>query len=120
MRPAGGAGKLLRTTFRGLDIVVRYSHDTFLIVMPDTDQPQAEMALRRLTNEIDTWNLSNVAGLEWSGSRMASYAKGALIEDVVRRPRADALEEECQTDRFCLPCSLERGCRILRLRWWHQ
>jgi diguanylate cyclase (GGDEF)-like protein len=80
-----GAGKLLRTTFRGLDIVVRYSHDTFLIVMPETDQPQAEMALRRLTNEIDTWNLANVAGLELVLDHgMASYTKGALIEDVVR------------------------------------
>jgi diguanylate cyclase (GGDEF)-like protein len=80
-----GAGKLLRTTFRGLDIVVRYSHDTFLVVMPETNQQQAEMALRRLTNEIDTWNLSNAAGLELVLDHgMASYVKGALIEDVVR------------------------------------
>ncbi len=80
-----GAGKLLRTTFRGLDIVVRYSHDTFLIVMPDTNQQQAEMALSRLANELDTWNLSNAAGLELVLSHgMASYVKGALIEDVVR------------------------------------
>jgi PleD family two-component response regulator len=64
---------------------VRYSHDTFLIVMPDTDQRQAEMALRRLVNEIDTWNLSNAAGLELVLDHgMASYTKGALIEDVVR------------------------------------
>lgn len=80
-----GAGKLLRTTFRGLDIVIRYSHDTFLIVMPDTNQQQTEIALRRLANEIDTWNLSNVAGLELVLDHgMASYVKGALIEDVVR------------------------------------
>jgi len=80
-----GAGKLLRTTFRGLDIVVRHSHDTFLIVMPDTNQQQAEIALRRLSNEIDTWNLSNAAGLELLFDHgMASYVKGALIEEVVR------------------------------------
>jgi len=80
-----GAGKLLRNTFRGLDIVVRYSHDTFLIVMPDTNQQQAELALRRLANEIDTWNLANAAGLELVLDHgMASYVKGALIEDVVR------------------------------------
>jgi diguanylate cyclase (GGDEF)-like protein len=80
-----GAGKLLRTTFRGLDIVVRYSHDTFLIVMPETNQQQAELALRRLINEVDTWNLSNAAGLELVLDHgMASYVKGALIEDVVR------------------------------------
>jgi PleD family two-component response regulator len=75
----------LRSTFRGLDIVVRYSHDTFLVVMPETNQQQAEMALRRLTNEIDTWNLSSAAGLELVMDHgMASYVKGALIEDVVR------------------------------------
>jgi len=80
-----GAGKLLRTTFRGLDIVVRYSHDTFLIVMPDTNQQQGGMALRRLAIEIATWNLSNSAGLELVLDHgMASYVKGALIEDVVR------------------------------------
>jgi diguanylate cyclase (GGDEF)-like protein len=80
-----GAGKLLRSTFRGLDIVVRYSHDTFLVVMPETNQQQAEIALRRLQNEIDTWNLSNAAGLELVVDHgMASYVKGALIEDVVR------------------------------------
>ena len=80
-----GAGKLLRTTFRGLDIVIRYSHDTFLIVMPDTNQQQAEMALMRLLREVDTWNLSNAAGLELVLDHgMASYVKGALAEDVIR------------------------------------
>jgi diguanylate cyclase (GGDEF)-like protein len=80
-----GAGKLLRTTFRGLDIVVRYSHDMFLVVMPDTNQQQAEMALMRLAKEIDTWNLSNPAGLELVLSHgMASYVKGAQVEDVIR------------------------------------
>jgi hypothetical protein len=38
-----------------------------------------------LTNEIDAWNLSNAAGLELVLDHgMASYTKGALIEDVVR------------------------------------
>jgi diguanylate cyclase (GGDEF)-like protein len=80
-----GAGKLMRTTFRGLDIVVRYSYDTFLIVMPDTNQQQSEIALGRLGNEIDTWNLSNAAGLELVFSHgMASYVKGAQLEEVIR------------------------------------
>lgn len=79
------AGKLMRTTFRGLDIVVRYSQDTFLIVMPDTNEMQAEVALGRLLNEIDTWNLSNAAGLDLVLHHgMGSYVKGAHIEDVVR------------------------------------
>ena len=79
------AGKLLRTTFRGLDIIVRYSHDTFLVVMPDTNELQAEIALRRLTVEVDTWNLSNAAGLELVLDHgMGSYVKGAQIDDVIR------------------------------------
>lgn len=79
------AGKLLRTTFRGLDIVIRYSYDNFLIVMPDTNQQQAEIALLRLTNEVDTWNLSNVAGLELVLDHgLGSYVKGAQVDDVVR------------------------------------
>lgn len=78
-------GKLMRTTFRGLDIVVRYSQDTFLIVMPDTNEMQAEVALGRLLNEVDTWNLSNAGGMELAlQDGMGSYVKGAHIEDVVR------------------------------------
>ena len=79
------AGKLLRTTFRGLDIVVRYSEHTFLIAMPDTNQQQAEIALRRLATEIDTWNLSSATGVEVTFDHgMASYVKGAHAEDVIR------------------------------------
>ena len=79
------AGKLLRTTFRGLDIVIRYSYETFLVVMPETNQQQAEIALRRLANEVDTWNLSNAAGLELVLDHgMGSYVKGAQVDDVIR------------------------------------
>ncbi len=107
-----GAGKLMRTTFRGLDIVVRYSHDTFLIVMPDTNEQQAEIALMRLAREVDTWNLSNSAGLELVLDHgMASYVKGAQVEDVVRSAaRKMALKKNAKAP-FLTACFTGGGLR---------
>ncbi len=79
------AGSLLRHTFRGLDTVIRYSQDSFLIVMPDTSEQQAEIALQRLTTEIDNWNLTSRTGVEITlDSGLAPYIRGAQVEDVVR------------------------------------
>jgi diguanylate cyclase (GGDEF)-like protein len=50
---------VLRTNFRGSDFVVRYSNDQFLVVLPDTIEQQAQIALSRLIDKVDHWNLAN-------------------------------------------------------------
>jgi diguanylate cyclase (GGDEF)-like protein len=53
------AAFVLRTNFRGSDYVVRYSKDQFLVVLPDTFEQQAQIALSRLIDKVDHWNLAN-------------------------------------------------------------
>lgn len=50
---------VLRSNFRGSDYVVRNSHNQFLVLLPDTNEEQAQYALSRLTQKVDSWNLDN-------------------------------------------------------------
>jgi diguanylate cyclase (GGDEF)-like protein len=78
-------GKFVQTVFRGVDTVLRYSHDTFLVVMPDTTEQQAESALRRLSGELDEHNLTSRDGLELTLDHgLASYVRGELVEHTIR------------------------------------
>jgi diguanylate cyclase (GGDEF)-like protein len=53
------AAFILRSNFRGSDYVVRYSTDRFLVVLPDTNEQQAQIALSRLIDKVHHWNLAN-------------------------------------------------------------
>lgn len=53
------AAFVVRSNFRGSDIIVRCAPDQFLIVMPDTDEAQAQIALNRLAEKVEFWNLEN-------------------------------------------------------------
>lgn len=49
----------LRSNFRGSDYVIRYSTDQFLVVLPDTNEQQSQIALSRLIDIIDHCSLAN-------------------------------------------------------------
>jgi diguanylate cyclase (GGDEF)-like protein len=53
------AAFILRSNFRGSDYVVRNSTNQFLVLLPDTNEDQARIALNRLTDKIEAWNLEN-------------------------------------------------------------
>ena len=53
------AALVLRANFRGSDYVVRYTRDQFLVLLPDTTEPQAQIALNRLADKVEFWNLEN-------------------------------------------------------------
>lgn len=53
------AAFVVRSNFRGSDYIVRYAPNEFLIVMPDTDEAQAQIALNRLAEKVEFWNLEN-------------------------------------------------------------
>jgi diguanylate cyclase (GGDEF)-like protein len=53
------AAYILRSNFRGSDYVVRYATDQFLVVLPDTSEQQAQIALSRLIDKVDRWNAAN-------------------------------------------------------------
>jgi diguanylate cyclase (GGDEF)-like protein len=50
---------VLRSNFRGSDYLVRSSTYQFLAMLPDTTEDQAQNALTRLNDKMDSWNLEN-------------------------------------------------------------
>ena len=77
--------QMLNCTFRSCDVVVRYGGDEFLILVTDTNEEGAKIALERLRQRVDAWNSANlVPGYSLSFScGVAGYSKGMRIEDVV-------------------------------------
>lgn len=50
------AAQLIRSTFRGADIVCRFGGDEFVIVMPDTSPEQCASPITRLVHAARAWN----------------------------------------------------------------
>lgn len=77
--------RLLKSVFRGGDIVFRQGGDEFLVLMPDTDESQAEFPVQRLQRAIEQWNLNSKKSYElaitWG---LASYVTGTDVDDVLR------------------------------------
>jgi len=77
--------QMLKNNFRGADLLFRYGGDEFLVVMPETSEEQAEIAVRRLLRGIESWNVSSRRGFElqvnWG---ITAHVAGAVIADVLR------------------------------------
>ena len=78
-------GKLLKTVFRGGDLIFRHGGDEFLIVMPDTTEEDADPPLQRLLRTVEHWNLNSNKRYELSFTwGMAPYVTGSDFADVLR------------------------------------
>jgi len=78
-------GKLLKTTFRGGDLIFRHGGDEFLVVMPDTREEETEAAMQRLLRAVEHWNLNGNKRYELSYTwGMAPYVTGSDFADVLR------------------------------------
>ena len=53
---------ILKSCVRGSDCVVRYGGDEFLVLLPETDQPGAEIVRQRVHQKVAEWDLSNRVG----------------------------------------------------------
>ena len=77
--------RLLKNTFRGSDIVLRYDISRFLAIMPETAEPQAACALKRVLDRLDSWNLESSAPFELDlRVGMAAYSRGADSNSVLK------------------------------------
>jgi diguanylate cyclase (GGDEF)-like protein len=53
------AASILRSNFRGSDYIVRLATDQFLVLLSDTNEQQAKVALKRLTEKVEYWDLES-------------------------------------------------------------
>jgi len=100
--------RLLKDTFRGADIVLRYALSRFLVIMPETTEPQAGRALKRLLDRVDSWNLETSTPFELDlRVGMAAYARGADASSVLKLA-AERLQSGRPGDgRDLEPCALQ-------------
>ena len=84
-RLIGEAAQLMKGTFRGGDILIRYSRDKFLVLMPDTNRRQAERATVRLRDVADQWNLGNAQLEMVLNCGAAEYRTGASLDSMLLR-----------------------------------
>jgi diguanylate cyclase (GGDEF)-like protein len=80
------AAHVLKTTFRGSDTVLRYDASKFLVLMPETDESQANHALLRMMNRVDTWNVETQAPYEMSfNGGLAAYSTGVDVMGLLQK-----------------------------------
>ena len=77
--------KMLRTVFRGGDMIFRHGGDEFLVLMPDTQEEEADAPMQRLLRSVADWNLNNGKRYELAFSwGIAPYITGSDFSDVLR------------------------------------
>src|SRR5215471_2102957 len=77
--------KILKLVFRGGDVVFRQAKEQFLVMMPDTDERQAEFPIQRLMRELEQWNRSNNKAYELAVTyALSTYATGTDFADSLR------------------------------------
>jgi diguanylate cyclase (GGDEF)-like protein len=77
--------KILKTVFRGGDLVFRQGGDEFLVLMPETSEQQADSPIQRLQRAIDQWNDENSKPYELNVTwGLAPFVTGSDYEDVLR------------------------------------
>jgi diguanylate cyclase (GGDEF)-like protein len=73
-----------------LQNVTRYGGDEFLVIMPDTDLAQAEVAVHRLGWWLEKWNSSEQREYRLGiNCGVVAYKPETTVEDVIKAADAD-------------------------------
>jgi diguanylate cyclase (GGDEF)-like protein len=92
--------QILRSSFRGSDVICRYSGDEFLVILPDTPETNAGFAIRRVQAAIRNWNDSGAFSYKLAiDVSTGSYAEGTDVEQLFRcfTGRRNTQETEFET-----------------------
>ncbi len=78
------AAQLVKTIFRGSDMVFRHNETQLLVVMPGTSEQQVDFAMKRLDCEIDRYNLERRTQVRLAFNYgVAEFVHGSRITDTV-------------------------------------
>jgi len=106
------AAQLLKDTFRGSDIVLRYDVRRFLVIMPETNEQQARCARKRLLDRLDSWHLESNAPFELDFRiGLAAYSRGADANGVLQlaEERLQSGQSPATASRDLASCAPQAG-----------
>lgn len=83
--------KMLKSNFRGSDLISRFGGDEFVVLLPETTSSQAEIAAKRLTSTVAAWNVNTAFPYKLELQiGMATYVRGCIVADVLQTARANS------------------------------
>lgn len=90
--------RLLQRNFRAADTVARYGGDEFLIVMPETNLSQAQIATERLHEMVRRWNDNSDRNYEIGLScGMSMYSYPMTIIELIKAADADLYVKKAES-----------------------
>ena len=94
------ATRVLKGNFRGSDSIMRYDTSQFLVIMPNTTKKQASIALQRLVEHVDDWNVHSQDPWEMlMDCRLAACQTGEDGWSVLRQTERALMEDRVPVGR---------------------
>jgi diguanylate cyclase (GGDEF)-like protein len=94
------ATRVLKGNFRGSDSILRYDTSQFLVIMPNTTKKQASIALQRLSEHVDDWNVHSQDPWEMLlDCRLAACQSGEDGWSILRQAERALMEDRVPVGR---------------------
>lgn len=91
--------QILRSNVRAADVVVRYGGDEFVVLMPETDQEEAQLVTERIERALRIWNMSpNIKDVRLSLSMGLKTANADNVDTIV-----EEADREMYSKKICMP-----------------